>query len=56
VDTVEIRGDGGEFSPATGIGDGGKFGKRGGERGNSLRTFPIPLTSLGGVVVGCWFL
>jgi hypothetical protein len=48
VDTVGIRGDGdgGKFSPAAGIGDGEKFGERGGERGNSLRTFPSPLTSL----------
>jgi hypothetical protein len=50
VDTVGIRGDGdgGKFPPAAGIGDGDgeKFGERGGDRGNSLRTFPAPLTSL----------
>jgi hypothetical protein len=39
-------GDEGKFSPAAGIGDGKKFGERGGERGNSIRTFPAPLTSL----------
>jgi hypothetical protein len=47
---VGIRGDGdgGKFPPAAGIGDGDgeKFGERGGDRGNSLRTFPAPLTSL----------
>jgi hypothetical protein len=48
MDTVGIRGDGdGEkFSPAAEIGDGEKFGEWGEERGNSLCTFPAPLTSL----------
>ncbi|KAK2381795.1 hypothetical protein QL285_069379 [Trifolium repens] len=60
VDTVGIRGDGdgGKFPPAAGIGDrdGEKFGERGGDRGNSLRTFPAPLTSLGGIRHKCYLL
>jgi hypothetical protein len=53
VDTVGIRGDedGGKFSPEAGIGDGENFGERGRKRGNSLRTFRVPLTPL---VVRSW--
>jgi hypothetical protein len=54
---VEIRGycgdgDGGIFFPSAGIGDGDgeKFGGRGGEQRNSLRTFPAQFTSLGSVM------